>query len=184
MNILIIDNYDSFTYNILNFIPSRYNCKIIRNDDVSILDADEFDKIIISPGPGKPKDTGFVNDFLIKYYKTKSILGICLGMQCICEFFGASLINLKNVLHGVQTKLKVVDSDCNLYKGIKGQIVVGHYHSWVVDSIPDYIKVTAFNENNLIMSVKHKKYDLEGLQFHPESIITNYGEKIILNWFN
>ena len=184
MKILIIDNYDSFTYNILNFIPDKYYCEVLRNDDVSILDADKFDKIIISPGPGKPKETGLVNEFLMKYYKNKSILGVCLGMQCICELFGASLRNLNNVLHGVKTKIQVLDTDCGIYKDINDQIVVGHYHSWVIDSLPEDIKITAVNENNLIMSVKHTKYDLLGLQFHPESILTNYGKNILLNWVN
>ena len=184
MNILIIDNYDSFTYNIVNFIPTQHSCKILRNDDKLILDADDFDKIIISPGPGIPKETGLVNFFLKKYYKKKSILGVCLGMQCICEFFGGKLKNLENVLHGVKSKLFINDSNCKLFNNIPDNILIGHYHSWVIDKMPDDFRITSYNDKKIITSIEHDTYDLQGVQFHPESILTEHGKDIFINWLN
>jgi len=185
MKILIIDNYDSFTYNLVHLVKQCGNFKIevIRNDRFTINDVQEFDKIIISPGPGIPDDAGLTKEVIKKYCQTKSILGICLGHQAIVESFGGRLLNLAEVLHGVSSINNVLEVDY-LYQEIPKQFDIAHYHSWVADDkyFPSELIITSRCERGNIMSVAHKEYDVRGLQFHPESILTQYGKQIITNW--
>lgn len=186
MKVLIIDNFDSFTYNLHHYVTKFVeSCCVVRIDELSSVKVDDFDKIILSPGPSLPKDYPQIFEFLEKYISTKSILGICLGHQAIAEFFGGNLLNLKKVKHGVTSENRVLVKD-NLFKKIPEQFSVAHYHSWVIEksSFPDCLEITSENEEGLIMSFSHKEHDLKGIQFHPESILTNYGENIIENWIN
>ena len=186
MKILILDNYDSFTYNLVQLIRSfGYNADVVRNDKISLADVDGYDKIILSPGPGIPKEAGCLLDLVGKYAPTKSILGVCLGHQAIAESFGAVLSNLDTVYHGVASKMKIVSSDY-IFDGISETFEAGRYHSWVVnnDSLPPELQITVLSEDGEIMAVKHSKYDVHGVQFHPESILTPEGAKIISNFLN
>ena len=186
MKVLIIDNFDSFTHNLAQLIEKTVgpNYCIIKNDRKKI-DVHEFRKIIFSPGPGIPKEeAGLMQYILTNYQKTKSILGICLGHQAIAEFYGAKLINLTKVYHGIQSNINLIDKQESLFLNLPSQIKGGLYHSWGIDetSIPDHIKVTAKSEDGILMGISHATYDIKGLQFHPESIMTDYGETIIRNW--
>lgn len=184
MNILIIDNYDSFTFNLYHLIePLVSGVSVVRNDNIDYHLVADFDKVILSPGPGLPSESNQLLPFIDYFHTQKSILGICLGHQAIGQFFGCKLLNLDTVKHGEKTILNHVDQQEPLFCGIEQPMEVGHYHSWVLDPnhIGSDIKVTS-NSNDMIMSISHKKYDLKGLQFHPESILTPMGAKLLRNW--
>ncbi len=184
--ILVFDNYDSFTYNLVHYIEEIIDDKVdvYRNDKIKLSDIEKYDKIVLSPGPGLPEQSGILKDLIRKYSKTKSILGVCLGMQAIAEVFGAKLLNLDEVYHGVATTVDILDKNENIFNEIPQKISVGRYHSWVVSNknLPSCIKVTCTDDKGEIMALKHEKYDVRGVQFHPESILTEYGKKIIKNW--
>jgi anthranilate synthase component 2 len=185
-SILIIDNYDSFTYNLVHLVNELgLECEVWRNDQFAIEDVDAFDKIILSPGPGIPSEAGLLLDVIAKYAPTKSIFGVCLGQQAIAEAFGGSLYNLNQPMHGIATPIKVTDAEEELFVGLPETFKVGRYHSWVVSEkdLPDSLQVTAIDEaDNSIMALKHKQYDVRGVQFHPESILTDYGKEMMQNW--
>lgn len=184
--ILVIDNYDSFTYNLVYYLEEM-NCEVTvkRNDQLEIEEVEAFDKIVLSPGPGIPDEAGLLKPIIKKYAPTKSILGVCLGQQAIGEVFGGKLINLDKVYHGVATKVKITVDDENLFKGLDKEIEVGRYHSWVVDAnLPDELEATSFDENGQVMSLRHRTYDVRGVQYHPESVLTPEGKKILENWVN
>jgi anthranilate synthase component 2 len=185
-NILIIDNYDSFTYNLVHLVNEiGLQCEVWRNDQFNIADVDGFDKIILSPGPGIPSEAGLLLDVIDKYSATKSIFGVCLGQQAIAEVFGGKLYNLSQPMHGIATPIKVTDKNEQLFLGLPESFKVGRYHSWVVDekAIPDVLTVTAIDEaDNSAMALRHKEYDVRGVQFHPESILTEFGKEMMANW--
>lgn len=185
-NILLLDNYDSFTYNLLHYIEGVSNQKVdvFRNDKISLIDVEKYDTIILSPGPGLPKDAGLLIEIIEHYSSSKKILGVCLGMQAIGEVFGGVLVNLQKVYHGVATKLEIIDAADLLFKDIPTKINVGRYHSWVIDGndFPRDLKITSVDEQGQVMSFKHKTYKVHGVQFHPESILTEYGKEMIANF--
>jgi anthranilate synthase component 2 len=186
IKVLVIDNYDSFTYNLVHYLKDL-NCDVTvkRNDKLTLEDVDEYDKILLSPGPGIPEEAGLSKSIIKEYAPSKSILGICLGQQAIAEVFGGEIENLDRVYHGVSTKVKQTNFDEVLYKDIPKEIEVGRYHSWVVSkNLPDDLEITSVDENGEIMSLKHKKYDVRAVQYHPESILTPEGKKILKNWVN
>jgi anthranilate synthase component 2 len=186
MKILILDNYDSFTYNLLHYVQDITNAKIdvIRNDKISIEEINHYDGIILSPGPGLPSDTGVMCDLIKKYGSSKKILGVCLGHQAIAEVYGAKLENMLEVMHGVSSKVQILEKEEKLFAGLPRYIEVGHYHSWVVskDHFPDCLQITSVDAKDQIMSLRHKNYNVCGIQFHPESILTPYGKEMIRNW--
>jgi anthranilate synthase component 2 len=186
MKILVFDNYDSFTYNLVHMVEKITHIKVdvYRNDQVPLEKIKEYDKIILSPGPGIPSEAGLLLDVIKEYASSKSILGVCLGHQAIGEVFGGKLANLDNVFHGVATPCQLSTNNCPLFKDLPNEIEVGRYHSWVVtdENFPDDLEVTARDDNNYIMALQHKKYDVQGVQFHPESVLTPDGEKILRNW--
>jgi len=183
--ILVIDNYDSFTYNLVHYLE-ELDCEVIvkRNDQLTLEEVDAFDKIVLSPGPGIPDEAGLLKQIIKKYASTKSIFGVCLGQQAIAEVFGGSLINLEEVYHGIATKIKIIKEDV-IFEGMPEEIEVGRYHSWVVNpELPDVLEVTSVDENGQIMSLRHKTYDVRAVQFHPESVLTPQGKKMLENWLN
>ncbi|MDE6371569.1 MAG: aminodeoxychorismate/anthranilate synthase component II [Duncaniella sp.] len=185
MKLLILDNYDSFTYNIVHAVRSLgIEPDVYRNDRISLEDVDLYDKIIISPGPGIPSEAGILPELLKRYSAVKPILGICLGHQAIGECFGASLRNLSEVYHGIQSHITVTQPNHYIFDGLPDTIPVGRYHSWVVDKIglPDCLEITAVSPDGEIMAMRHRDLDVHGVQFHPESILTPQGLKIIENW--
>ncbi|GAA3972107.1 anthranilate synthase component II [Mucilaginibacter dorajii] len=187
LGILIIDNYDSFTYNLVHLVNELgLQCEVWRNDKFALEDVDAFDKIILSPGPGIPSEAGLLLDVIEKYAPTKSIFGVCLGQQAIAEVFGGSLYNLSQPMHGIATPIKVTDKSEQLFKNLPESFKVGRYHSWVVSNdLPETLQVTAIDEtDNSIMALSHKEYDVRGVQFHPESILTEYGKEMMGNWLN
>ena len=182
--ILLIDNYDSFTYNLLHLIKSLgYEADVRRNDAISIEEVEAYDKIVLSPGPGIPSEAGLLLEIVKQFAPTKSILGVCLGHQAIGEAFGAKLINLKEVHHGVASKINVTCDDI-LFKGLDSSFEAGRYHSWAVSpaGFPAELEVTALDTSGEIMALRHRKYDVRGVQFHPESVLTPVGSKIMQNW--
>ena len=182
--ILVIDNYDSFTYNLVHYLEDL-NCEVTvyRNDEFDINEIAGFDKILLSPGPGIPDEAGLLKAVITKYASTKSILGVCLGQQAIGEVFGGTLSNLDKVYHGVATIVKTSVDNELLFEGLGNEFEVGRYHSWVVDpDLPDVLEATSFDENGQVMSLRHKTYDVRGVQFHPESVLTPNGKKILENW--
>ncbi len=184
MKILVIDNYDSFTYNLVHYLEDL-NCEVTvyRNDEFDIDEIAHFDKILLSPGPGVPDEAGLLKAVIAKYAPTKSILGVCLGQQAIGEVFGGTLSNLDKVYHGVATMVKTSVDDELLFEGLGNEFEVGRYHSWVVDAdLPDVLEATSFDENGQVMSLRHKTFDVRGVQFHPESVLTPNGKKILENW--
>jgi anthranilate synthase component 2 len=184
--VLVIDNYDSFTYNLVHYLEDL-NCDVtvVRNDKLSLDDVEPFDKIVLSPGPGIPDEAGLLKPIIKRYAPTKSILGVCLGQQAIAEVFGGSLINLEDVYHGVATKVTVCVENESLFKGMDKEIEVGRYHSWVVNpNLPDSLEATSFDANGQVMSLRHKVYDVKGVQYHPESVLTPNGKQILMNWLN
>jgi anthranilate synthase component 2 len=190
MKILVFDNYDSFTYNLVHVVEKILNQKvdIFRNDKITLDQVNDYDKIILSPGPGIPVEAGLLLPLIQQYAPIKSILGVCLGHQAIAEAFGGSLINLKNVFHGIATPIQLLKNERDelptIFNHLPEQITVGRYHSWVVneDDLHEELTITARDESGLIMALQHKKYDVTGVQFHPESVLTPYGEAIIRNW--
>jgi len=186
--ILVFDNYDSFTYNLVHAIHSLgyHDLEVYRNDKITLDEIGRFDKIVLSPGPGIPEEAGLLLPVIRKFAPSKSILGVCLGQQAIAQAFGGSLINLKSVIHGVSTPICVSDETEILFQGLPSVFEGGRYHSWVVDpeNLPDCLHVTALDNEGQIMAISHKQFDVKGVQFHPESVLTPLGEKIILNWLN
>tara|TARA_B100001564_G_scaffold353035_1_gene361384 strand:- start:12 stop:575 length:564 start_codon:yes stop_codon:yes gene_type:complete len=186
MRVLVLDNYDSFTYNIVHILREidDLDIQVVKNDKIKIIEVDSFDKIILSPGPSLPIDSGKMNELILNYYNSKSILGICLGHQAIAENFGGKLYNMKEPLHGVQTDI-YLDNDY-IFEGIESEIKACRYHSWSVDknSFPDELKIIARDSDGVIMALSHKIYDLKGIQFHPESIQTKTGFNMIQNFIN
>lgn len=186
MKIAVIDNYDSFTYNLVHAIRkiSGLQVDVYRNDELALKDLEKYDKIVLSPGPGLPVEAGLLMDIIRRYSPSKSILGVCLGHQAIGEAFGGSLTNMNRVLHGIATPVKTTSNTTDLYAGLPNTFSVGRYHSWIVNEpdLPACLKVTGYDDNGMIMSMKHEKYDVEGVQFHPESVLTPLGEQIIANW--
>ena len=185
MKILVFDNYDSFTYNLVQYLEkvSPVKVDVFRNDKISLEEIGKYDKILLSPGPGVPSEAGLLLDVIKKYAPTKSILGVCLGQQAIGEVFGGKLVNLDSVYHGVATEMEVVKEDV-LFKGLPKKFKAGRYHSWVVDekSFPNELEITCKDENGYVMGLRHKKFDVRGVQFHPESILTEHGLEMIRNW--
>jgi glutamine amidotransferase of anthranilate synthase or aminodeoxychorismate synthase len=188
MKILVFDNYDSFTYNLVHLVEKILQQKVdvFRNDEIPLEKVNAYDKIILSPGPGIPEEAGQLLPLIKMYAPTKSILGVCLGHQAIGQSFGGKLTNLKNVYHGIATNCQLTMDNCKLFEGLPKNIEVGRYHSWVVDrnNFPDELEITAEDENGYIMALQHKTYDVLGVQFHPESVLTPDGEKIMRNWLN
>ena len=184
--ILVIDNYDSFTYNLVHYLEDL-GCEVTvrRNDQLHLDDVEAFDKIVLSPGPGIPDEAGLLKPIIKRYAPTKSILGVCLGQQAIGEVFGGKLINLDTVFHGVATKVTRCVEDEPLFQGLGKTIEVGRYHSWVVDpNLPNELEATSYDENGQVMSLRHKVYDVKGVQYHPESVLTPDGKEILKNWVN
>jgi anthranilate synthase component 2 len=185
MKILVLDNYDSFTYNLVHIIKALdFSVDVVRNNKISLEEVSKYDKILLSPGPGIPDEAGIMKQVIKEYASTKSILGICLGHQGIAEVFGASLYNIPKVLHGVTSVATVIDTNEYLFKNVSENFQATHYHSWAVvaDSMPGDLKVTAVNTEGLVMALRHATCDVRGLQFHPESIMTPEGPKMIENW--
>lgn len=187
-SILVIDNYDSFTYNLVYYIEKITGEKtdVYRNDEIAIDEVDRYDKILLSPGPGIPNEAGICLDLIRRYASTKSIIGICLGHQAIAEAFGGRLLNLSQVHHGVKSQVTILDSREPLFSGIPAILEAGRYHSWVVerDSLPSCFNITCEDPEGIIMGISHKQYDVRGLQFHPESVLTEYGMDIMRNWID
>jgi anthranilate synthase component II len=190
MKILIFDNYDSFTYNLVHVVEKIINDKVdvYRNDKISLEKVKEYDKIILSPGPGIPVESGLLLPLIKEYAASKSILGVCLGQQAIGEAFGGSLINLSTVYHGVATKIKVnperTPSRNDVFNLLDTELEVGRYHSWIVskEDFPKDLEITAEDENGYIMALRHITFDVQGVQFHPESVLTPMGEMMMRNW--
>lgn len=190
MKILVFDNYDSFTYNLVHLIAhlTGEHPDVCRNDEIELSQIKQYDKILLSPGPGIPSEAGLLQPLIKEYAASKSILGVCLGHQAIGEVFGAKLINLAHVFHGVATPIQIEKNTngqaSSLYDGLPNQIEVGRYHSWVVSdsNFPACLNITAKDSNGFIMGLSHSTFDVEGVQFHPESILTPDGETIIKNW--
>ena len=187
MKILVFDNYDSFTYNLVQYLEKVSDAKVdvFRNDKIVLAEINHYDKILLSPGPGLPSEGGILMDVIKEFSPKKSILGVCLGQQAIGEGFGGKLINLDSVYHGVATEIEVVKEDL-LFKGLPKKFKVGRYHSWVVDenNFPNELEITVKDKNGYVMGLRHKKFDVRGVQFHPESILTEHGLEIIKNWVN
>lgn len=186
MKILVVDNYDSFVYNIVHLLYEIGVAEIdvIKNDELDFSTIDGYDKIVLSPGPGIPKNAGLMQKLLKEFASTKSILGICLGHQAIAEHFGTKLINLKEPLHGIASEIEILKDDY-LFQNLPANFKIGHYHSWVVSlSVSDDLEILAKDGFGNIMALKHKNYDVRGLQFHPESILTENGKTILTNWIN
>ncbi|WP_136666948.1 aminodeoxychorismate/anthranilate synthase component II [Flavobacterium sp. H122] len=185
MKILVIDNYDSFTYNLVHYLEDL-DCEVtvLRNDEFELNEVGSFDKILLSPGPGIPEEAGLLKEVIKTYAPTKSILGVCLGQQAIGEVFGGQLTNLEKVYHGVATEVTLTSEDEALFKNLPKKFEVGRYHSWVVatENFPSDLEITSVDENGQIMSLKHKSYDVRGVQYHPESVLTPYGKEILKNW--
>lgn len=190
MKIVVIDNYDSFTYNLVHLVKELgADVTVYRNDQFELEDLERFDKIMLSPGPGIPSEAGLLLDVIKRYAGVKPILGICLGEQAIGEVFGGTLVNLSDVFHGVQTPAHLVDSVKThevdyIFKGLHRDILVGRYHSWVVDaeSLPECLEITCTSNEGQVMALRHKEFDIHGIQFHPESVLTPDGKKMINNW--
>ncbi len=186
MKIVVIDNYDSFTYNLVHAIKkiSGLPVDVFRNDEIKLEDLEKYDKIVLSPGPGLPEESGLLLDIIKEYAPKKSMLGVCLGHQAIGEAFGGKLHNMKRVLHGIATSIELTDKKSVLFDGLPKTFEVGRYHSWIVkkEDLPECFEVTSYDNDGFIMSMKHKEYDVEGVQFHPESVLTPLGEEILKNW--
>lgn len=189
MKILVFDNYDSFTYNLVHYLEKVSDVKadVFRNDKISLEEINRYDKILLSPGPGLPSEAGILLDVIKKYSPEKSILGVCLGHQAIGEVFGLKLKNLDSVYHGVASEMEVLKDDL-LFRGLPKKFKAGRYHSWVADAppsgFPDDLEITVKDENGFVMGLRHKKFDVRGVQFHPESILTEHGLELIRNWVN
>lgn len=184
MKILVIDNYDSFTYNLVHSVKKFANdITVVRNDGILLEEVDQYDKILLSPGPGVPDEANLLKPIIEKYAATKSIFGVCLGQQAIGEVFGGTLLNTQEVFHGVKSDITVIKNDI-LFNNLPKELEVGRYHSWVVspENFPEDLEITAFGPKGEIMALRHKIYDVRGVQFHPESILTPLGDEMIKNW--
>lgn len=191
MKILVFDNYDSFTYNLVHLVEKIIHGKVsvYRNDEIALEEIAAYDKIILSPGPGIPREAGLLIPLIQRYAPVKCILGVCLGHQAIAEAFGGTLINLNTVYHGVAMPIRYNNGELRksrLFDGLPEKTEVGRYHSWMVsdENFPAELEITARDENGVIMALQHTKYDVQGVQFHPESILTPYGETIVSNWLS
>ena len=186
--ILVIDNYDSFTYNLVQYIERLTGIppEVFRNDKIDLAEVGGYDKILLSPGPGIPVEAGICLGLIREYAPEKSILGVCLGHQAIGEAFGGVLNNLKQVYHGLATPITITDRSDPLFKGLPEMINAGRYHSWVVtrENLPACFTITCEDESGIIMGISHKQYDVRGVQFHPESVLTEHGMDIIRNWLS
>ena len=193
MKILVFDNYDSFTYNLVHLVEKIIGEKVdvFRNDQIPLENVQVYDKIILSPGPGLPSEAGLLLPLIKQYAASKSILGVCLGHQAIGEIFGGSLVNLTKVYHGVASPVKIIPQNpknatinADLFNGIPDRFMAGRYHSWVVDpnGFPKSLEITAMDDDGHIMALRHRNYDVLGVQFHPESVLTPSGELIMRNW--
>ncbi len=186
MKVLLLDNYDSFTYNLSHLVEQfdGIDLDVRRNNEIELNETDKYDRIIISPGPGLPSASGITMDLIRRHFSGKHILGVCLGMQAIAEAGGGKLINLKNVLHGVSSVATVTDRKEKLFAGIPEKFKVGHYHSWCVDrkSLPSSFHETAIGDDDLLLSFTHENGFLRGVQFHPESVLTEFGKTLMFNW--
>lgn len=187
MKILLLDNYDSFTYNLVHLIEKsgQHTVEVFRNDEISLEQVSGYQKIMLSPGPGLPKDAGIMPEVIKHFGNTKSIMGVCLGMQGIGEMYGSGLKNLKTVYHGIARPVNIVDKHY-LFNNCPKRFNAGRYHSWVIDpeKISNALCITATDDEGNIMAIKHRDFDVCGVQFHPESILSEYGETIINNWLN
>ncbi|HRG58363.1 MAG TPA: aminodeoxychorismate/anthranilate synthase component II [Bacteroidia bacterium] len=185
--VLLVDNYDSFTFNLYHSLEKNDNVKVtvVRNDRIINLNTSGFDKIVLSPGPGVPLSAGDLLAFIEKHYQHKSILGVCLGHQAIGQFFGAEMKALPQVLHGIQLETRLLPNS-KLFKDLPETIYTGHYHSWVLNenNFPSNLAITAYNKEGGIMAFEHQTYDICGIQFHPESVLTPQGDLILSNWLN
>jgi len=183
LSVLILDNYDSFTYNLLHYLEQYIDeIEVHRNDQIALGDIERFDAIVLSPGPGLPKAAGIMMEVLERYSNRKPILGVCLGLQAIVEHFGGSLRNIEQVKHGISSSCWAT-SDSVLFDGISSPFEIGHYHSWVAnEDLPEQLEVTALNEDKLLMALRHRELPIEAVQFHPESVMTPMGMKMIENW--
>lgn len=188
MKILVLDNYDSFTYNLVHIVRALgYSVDVYRNDKITLEEVGRYDKILLSPGPGIPDEAGIMKKVIEQYgQRQKSILGVCLGLQGIGEVYGAKLFNIPKVLHGVTSFTEVKDPGEYLFKGVSSPFQATHYHSWAVvpETVNGDLLITAVNDEGLVMGLRHKRYDVRGVQFHPESIMTTEGPKMIENWLN
>ncbi len=185
MRILVLDNYYSFTYNLVHILrESGHAPDVFRNDRISLQDVGRYDKILLSPGPGVPDDAGIMKDVIRTYGPTHSILGVCLGLQGIAEVYGGSLYNMHDVLHGITGNLMVTEPSDILFNNLPGEFRITHYHSWAVqpDSVPEDLLVTAVNPGGIIMAMSHRNYHVHGVQFHPESYMTEHGHALLNNW--
>ncbi len=192
MNILLLDNYDSFTYNLAHYIreicgidshPNNHTLDVIRNDKIALADVEKYDKIVLSPGPGIPQEAGIMPELIKQYAPTKSIFGVCLGHQAIGEAFGGTLTNLSRVIHGFATSASICAEDI-LFRNVPNTLNVGRYHSWVIanEHFPEELEITARDNDGFIMALRHKRYDVRGVQFHPESVLTEHGKTMVQNW--
>ena len=185
MKILVIDNYDSFVYNLVHYLE-EFDCEVTvkRNDKFSLDEVENYDKILLSPGPGIPDEAGLLMELIQEYAASKPMFGVCLGQQAIAQVFGGKLENLSKVFHGVATKATIISENEPLFKGIEKEFEIGRYHSWVVskEDFPEILEITSEDENGQIMSLRHRFYNVCGVQFHPESVLTPDGKKIIKNW--
>jgi len=188
MKVLLVDNYDSFTFNLVNILRKvkQVELEVVRNDEIKLENVSGFDKILFSPGPDIPHEGDIMWQIIDCFKSNKSILGVCLGMQAIGLFFGARLTNLENVYHGLTRQIHILGSNEPLFKNLESPFIGGLYHSWIVDetSFPPELKITSKSEFGIIMSVRHKSYDISGVQFHPESVMTPMGEGMIFNWLS
>ncbi|MDO4763401.1 MAG: aminodeoxychorismate/anthranilate synthase component II [Flavobacteriaceae bacterium] len=188
MKILIFDNYDSFTYNLVQLVEQivgeEHQVDVYKNDEISLEQIADYDKIILSPGPGVPQEAGILLELIKKYASTKSILGVCLGQQAIAEAFGGSLINLCDIFHGVGVDTQITKQDAKILKNLPENIQVGRYHSWIVnaENFPKDLEITAVDDKGMIMALQHKEYDVHAVQFHPESVLTPEGRQILENF--
>jgi anthranilate synthase component 2 len=189
MKILMIDNYDSFTYNLVHMLEAFDGVSVLvkRNDQLTLDDVAPFEKIVLSPGPGIPSEAGRMPEIVRTFAETKSILGVCLGHQCIGEVFGGSLLNIAAPIHGKATPIEVTNPAERLFRGLPTRFAVGRYHSWVVqqEGFPTAeLEVTAVDDTGSIMALRHKRFDVRGVQFHPESILTEHGKTMLENWIS
>ena len=188
MKIMVLDNYDSFTYNLVHILKevTRGPVDVHRNNEIDLDDIKRYDKILISPGPGIPDQAGITKEMIRQFAPSKSILGVCLGCQAVAEVFGGKLRNLDRVYHGVETNINVLEEEERIFKEVPACFTAGRYHSWVVDenNLPPDLKITAKDDEGMIMAIAHLTFDVKGVQFHPESVLTKLGKQILINWLN
>ena len=186
MNLLIIDNYDSFTYNLVHYVQEITGVKpdVYRNDKITLKAINRYDMLMLSPGPGIPDEAGILKEIIKTYAGKKPIFGVCLGLQAIVEVFGGVLVNMKKVFHGVATTMNITDSTDPIFEGVSTRFQAGRYHSWVAkkDALPPELQITAEDENGQVMAIRHQKYPISAVQFHPESVLTPEGKKMIANF--